>query len=99
MLDLFHKEPFVFEIDPLAKEAEELHNGYVQAQPFPHVVIDDFLPLREANRLLRVFPGKDSDIWLDWKKRDVDHQPKKLGIGHASRLVKVSPYIQYAICI
>jgi len=37
------------------------------------------------------FPNTSSTVWLDWEKRDTVHQPKKQGIGHASRLNDVSP--------
>lgn len=87
-------EPFVFSIDDLASGATALHESYVLAQPFPHVVIDEFLPPGWAEKLLSVFPDKDSSVWLDWTKRDTTHQPKKQGIGHASGLTNVSPYLQ-----
>ncbi len=87
-------EPFVFSIDELVSKALANHKSYVSAYPFPHIVIDEFLPLNYANLLLSVFPDKNSDVWLDWKRRDILHQPKKQGIGHASRLTDVSPYLQ-----
>ena len=33
-----------------------LHDGYVGAEPFPHVVVDDFLPVEMAERFLADFP-------------------------------------------
>jgi len=87
-------EPFAFKIDDLERLAEIHRSEYMEAQPFPHVVIDAFLPVLYAEKALEVFPDKQSSIWLDWKKRDVDHHPKKQGIGHASRLDNVSPYLQ-----
>jgi len=38
-----------------------------------------------------MFPKPSSEVWLDWTKRDTVHQPKKQGIGHASRLKGVDP--------
>jgi hypothetical protein len=73
--------------------AETLHDGYRSARPFPHVVVDDFLPDEVATRLLKAFPTPDAGNWLDWRARDTQHQPKKLGIGHASRLEGVDPYV------
>jgi len=87
-------EPFVFRIDELEDLAKRRRDDYLTGRPFPYVVIDDFLPLPYADRILEVFPDQDSPIWLDWKKRDVVHQPRKQGIGHASRLADVSPYLQ-----
>ena len=87
-------EPFVFHIHKLAELATGRRDDYLRALPFPHVVIDDFLPLDYANKILDVFPDQHSPLWLDWKQRDTVHQPLKQGIGHASRLQDVSPYLQ-----
>jgi hypothetical protein len=86
--------PFDFQIADLEELAKAHRNEYMTAQPFPHLVLDDFLPLNYANQILEVFPDQHSPIWLDWTKRDTVHQPRKQGIGHASRLVGVSPYLQ-----
>lgn len=87
-------QPFVFDVDKLEALAKTRRDDYLTAEPFPHIVIDDFLPVDHANRILEVFPDQDSPVWLDWKQRDTVHQPRKQGIGHASRLRDVSPYLQ-----
>jgi hypothetical protein len=92
-------EPFVFNIEGLAVLAKSRHDDYRIGEPFPHVVIDNFLPLDYANRTLDVFPDQHSPIWLDWKQRDTSHQPRKQGIGHASRLADVSPYLQNMLAV
>ncbi len=84
---------FVFSNEELSRRAEQFAQTYRSAKPFPHAVIDDFLPPRVADRALRVFPGPESECWLDWTKRDVIHQPRKPGIGHAARLEGLSPYL------
>lgn len=85
--------PFVFQIAELEDLAKAHRSEYVMGKPFPHLVLDDFLPLNCANLILDVFPDQHSPIWLDWTKRDIVHQPRKQGIGHASRLIDVSPYL------
>ena len=87
-------EPFVFNIHELAELANSRRDDYRRALPFPHAVIDDFLPLDYANKILDVFPDQHAPLWLDWKQRDTIHQPLKQGIGHASRLQGVSPHLQ-----
>lgn len=77
---------FTFARAELLTRAEALRDEYRGAQPFPHVVVDDFLPADVASRLLTAFPPPDAPQWLDWRTRDTTHQPRKLGIGHASRL-------------
>jgi len=84
---------FFLDTESLEKKAEQLREGYLDASPYPHIVIDDFLPKYQAEKILDVFPEPSSEIWLDWKLRDTIHQPKKQGIGHASRLNGVSPYL------
>lgn len=84
---------FVFSNDELLRLAESLCLKYAKEKPFPNVVIDDFLPIKAANHLLDSFPSCKESYWLDWKKRDTLHQPKKLGIGHASRLEGAHPYL------
>jgi hypothetical protein len=82
----FHPPLFTFKLSELIDRAEPLAEKYRNASPFPHAVIDDFLPSDVARRLLKSFPPPDAPYWLDWTKRDTVHQPKKLGIGHASKL-------------
>lgn len=84
---------FTFTEAPLMALAERHRAAYASAAPFSHVVIDDFLPLDVANRLLDAFPAPDAPNWLDWTKRDTVHQPKKQGIGHASRLEGADPFV------
>ena len=90
-------DPYVFQTDPLAARAQDLHDNFVHADPFPSIVIDDFLPEDQADFILSEFPDPDSDAWLDWRKRDLVHQPKKQGIGHARNLEKVSPHVQHML--
>jgi hypothetical protein len=89
----FHRKPFNFDTSELESLAKGAHEKYLTATPFPYAAFDDFLTTKEANYILQDFPQPDSPIWLDWRQRDTVHQPKKQGIGHASRLEGVSPYI------
>jgi len=86
--------PLIFRESDLVPRAQSLGDEYARGVPFPHIVIDDFLSEEQAERLLAVFPGMHDDVWLDWRKRDIVHQPRKQGIGHASRLDMASPQLQ-----
>lgn len=44
-------------------EQEKLWNS---AKPFPHLVIDNFLPLDIANKVADEFPDADSDFWYEY---------------------------------
>lgn len=94
MLGLFRDEPFVFQAVPLQCLAAMRRLEYRGAEPFPHVVIDNFLEAKVADKLLKEFPKPDSSVWFDWRDRDRRHQPKKQGIGHAKRLGGASPWLQ-----
>ena len=86
---------FIFSSSQLVQKARSLSEGYANALPWPHAVIDDFLPTEVADQILSEFPAPDHPAWLDWRKRDTVHQPKKLGIGNASRMELVSPILQH----
>lgn len=90
-------ENFIFDATYLERLALNIREAYAGADPFPHTVIDDFLPQPVAQRILVEYPAQDAPLWLDWKKRDVVHQPRKLGIGNARRLTGATRYIQHML--
>jgi Rps23 Pro-64 3,4-dihydroxylase Tpa1-like proline 4-hydroxylase len=51
--------------------------GYAHATPFPHAVIDGFLPEDVADAVLEAFPSPDT--MLEWRKGDNTYQRHKLG--------------------
>src|SRR5437870_3837368 len=87
------EEIFVFKARQLLKLAERHRSAYSSNPPYPHALIDNFLPQRAAERLVAVFPKPDDHVWLDWRKRDTIHQPRKQGIGHAERLEGANPFL------
>jgi hypothetical protein len=88
---------FLFDRAQMLERARALKDQYASASPFPHIVIDDFLPTDVAEQVLRAFPPIDDPVWLDWRRRDVVHQPKKQGVGHADRMDGVSPVIHHVL--
>ena len=88
-----YNELFTFDIERFETIGKNNHDSYVNAMPFKHIVLEDFLPEEVANLALENYPNPSSEIWLDWKKRNTTNQPKKQGIGHASRLNGVSPQL------
>jgi hypothetical protein len=55
--------------------------AYTAAQPFPHTVLDDFLPVEVCEQLLQEFPDPAQIDWLRFER----HHSKKLatrGDGH-----------------
>ncbi|MBI1392897.1 MAG: 2OG-Fe(II) oxygenase [Alphaproteobacteria bacterium] len=49
--------PFVFDFDEMKEKGLERAAAYASADPFPHVVIDDFLPGAVAEMCLNRFPA------------------------------------------
>jgi Rps23 Pro-64 3,4-dihydroxylase Tpa1-like proline 4-hydroxylase len=50
---------FYLDRNTLLTQAGELKRSYAKADPFPHVVIDDFLPAAVAQELVEAFPQPD----------------------------------------
>ncbi|MGE0416566.1 MAG: 2OG-Fe(II) oxygenase [Acetobacteraceae bacterium] len=49
--------------DDLPALAERLRPQYIDAQPFPHIVIDDLFEPAVLDRVLDVFPAPDAPFW------------------------------------
>jgi Rps23 Pro-64 3,4-dihydroxylase Tpa1-like proline 4-hydroxylase len=65
---------FYFDAGALLRLAAERSADYRTAQPFPHAVIDDFLPEQVAAELLREFP---SPAQIEWDRyQDAGHSDK-----------------------
>ncbi|MGH9029295.1 MAG: 2OG-Fe(II) oxygenase [Acidimicrobiales bacterium] len=66
---------FAFETQALSDLARDTAVRYRGATPFPHVVLDDFLPEAVLDEVLEEFPGVDDGAW--WRF-DSDRE-RKLG--------------------
>src|SRR5262249_6076124 len=58
------------------------------AQPFPHVVIDDFLPTDVADAVLDAFPVPESPIWTRLPTEDQRHKLATTDEGQIPPLVR-----------
>ena len=75
----------LFDADRYEKLAQDLRSSYVSAEPFPHIVTDDFLPAEVAERLLGEFPDPAKIDWI----RQQNPRSKKLS---TEVLDEVSPF-------
>jgi hypothetical protein len=57
-------EPFFFDSEHLTKLAATHAAAYREARPFPHVVLDGFLPDEVARALVDEFPPRDAVPWI-----------------------------------
>jgi len=64
----------LFDGDRYLRQAEQYHEQYVRAEPFPHIVWDNYLPTEVCEGLLAEFPAPDAIDWLRFEK----HHSKKL---------------------
>lgn len=66
---------FVFRPEELERLARENRRAYAEAQPFPHIVIDDFLPEEVLRGVLAEFPRPGE---IDWVVYDNPAEKQKL---------------------
>ena len=66
----------------LNADPQALHDPYVQAQPFPHIVLDNLFPDEVLDQVLAEFPRPDE---IAWRKFD-NPTERKLGYWHESEL-------------
>lgn len=85
---------FAFDADLLMPLAKGLSYDYQNADPFPHIVIDDFLPLEVAESLLAHFPPPHSEVFAN---RSMPVQPGKFGTVDGKRLNAAHSYIQHML--
>lgn len=58
----------------LCQGANETHQAYLDAKPFPHGIIDGLIPEAVLRAVLEEFPSPDSDYW---KQPDTEHTQGK----------------------
>ena len=58
-----------FKLDPeyLDNLATKYHQQYIDAKPFPHIIIDDFLPEYVLNEILEEFPKPEQIKWQSFQ--------------------------------
>jgi 2OG-Fe(II) oxygenase superfamily len=71
----------IFDENRMQSLAQDLRTQYRSAEPFPHVVIDNFLPSEYCEAILSEFPGPGQIPWRRYKK----HYGKKLAAHDDAR--------------
>ncbi|MFZ3183303.1 MAG: 2OG-Fe(II) oxygenase [Pseudomonas sp.] len=66
----------LIDFNRITRLLEEMHGEYAANQPFPHIIIDDFLPTKVINKLLAEYP-LDNDKWIDSQANALDYQREK----------------------
>lgn len=74
---------YVFELDRLLRIAAAHAAAFKTAEPYPHIVMNDFLPPSHAEELARVFPGPEDAI--AWDQYAAPGLEVKLGCGDETK--------------
>ncbi|MBE8474525.1 2OG-Fe(II) oxygenase [Streptomyces justiciae] len=61
-------EPFYFSSEPLSALADQHRDAFRNARPFPHVVLNDFLPNSVLDKVVAEFPEPGSTPWKRFDK-------------------------------
>ena len=62
---------FTQALESLQNQSESLKRSYIQAQPYPHLVIEDLFAPELLERLIAEFPKAKNRDWLVW---DTNHE-------------------------
>ncbi|WP_347259449.1 2OG-Fe(II) oxygenase [Rudaea sp.] len=73
---------YVFDTARLQRIAEQRAAEFSRAEPYPHIVIDEFLDPAQARLLAEVFPGPDESNWDHYAAPGIE---MKLGCGDETR--------------
>ena len=70
--------------------ADGYRRDFQRATPFPHLVIDNFLPVDLAEALVQTFPGPDSPVWT---KLPTEDQRRKLATRDEGLIPPLQRYV------
>ena len=80
----------------LEQRVRALRNEYASARPFPHVVIDDFLPGSSFERVLAAMPGQGpaEPRWNDLNSAMADGRPAQTEKLHLDNALLMRPILR-----
>lgn len=84
---------FCLDPDYLNNLATKYGEAYSQALPFPHIIIDDFLPELLLNNILNEFPSSGS---IEWQKFE-NTAEKKLASKHELQMGETTRLLLYQL--
>lgn len=77
----------IFDPKRLLDLAHQYRRQYAENTPFPHIVIDNFLPEEVTERILSIFPAPNAQKWEEYDK---EHEVKL----QISDDTKMNPYLR-----
>lgn len=94
--NLSGSELFTFDLNHMRARARQHQAEYRGNTPFPHIVMDNFLPLPVAEKLHALFPAVDSPVFVN---RSAKNQPGKFGTVRGENITRTHPYIQHVLAM
>ena len=85
--------PFVTDLEYFDRLAEQYAEKYQMADPFPHIVIDDFLPPEILDSVLEEYPSPDK---IKWQKFD-NKSEKKLASSSEQNMGEMTRLLLYQL--
>ncbi len=84
-----------YSLDPnyLKELATNYHQDYLNAEPFPHIVIDDFLPPEILEQILEEFPKPKSINWTSFENKS----EKKLASTSELQMGETTRFLLYQL--
>jgi hypothetical protein len=86
------RDSFFFHSTQLFKRAGLVRDGFLNAQPFPHVVMDDFLPGDVADRLLKDYPLPDK-----FNSESTTAEPRRKGKLRSTTEADFTPFMRQVL--
>jgi hypothetical protein len=83
-----------FERERLLALADSIKHAYEAARPFPHVVIDDFLPAKVAEAMLAEFPEPEE---IEWEHSYADRLEVKLACADQTKFGLTIRYVLHEL--
>jgi Rps23 Pro-64 3,4-dihydroxylase Tpa1-like proline 4-hydroxylase len=83
------EQSFMFRRSELMPLADKLREDFLTAEPFPHVVIDDFLPPEVLDAVLAEFPEPEQ---TDWQQFDTSREVK-LALADAEQMGSATRHV------
>jgi hypothetical protein len=86
------RDSFFFRSTPLLKRAALVRDDFLNAQPFPHVVMDDFLPGDVADQLLKDYPPPDK-----FNSESTTAEPRRKGKLRSTTEADFTPFMRQVL--
>jgi hypothetical protein len=92
---------FYFDAARLKELSARKRDEFINAKPFPHVVIDEFVDPEVLDRVTNEFPGPDDPAWQLWgpgpTKQSHDRRIEKLGLSAEDGFGPLTRHIMHVL--